>query len=93
MGQFGALFKKNFLQWRRNRCGMICEIASTIVFALLFILIGSQSKDSDKAATSYLAFANRIGVDATTAGADDAAKQQANIARFTAGAFGKQLMK
>ena len=41
MGEFAALMGKNFKYWKRNTCGMICEIATTIVFALLFILIGT----------------------------------------------------
>lgn len=93
MGQFNALFKKNFLQWKRNRCGMICEIATTIVFALLFILIGSQSNDQSKDATSYLSLGERIGVTDTTPGADFKAKQESNIARLMASDLGPRIMK
>jgi hypothetical protein len=75
MGQFTALMSKNFLQWRRNRCGMLCEVITTVVFCLLFILIGTQSADKKKDATSYLTKAERIGVTSTTPGANFVEKQ------------------
>ena len=67
MGEFGALLNKNFIYWRRNRCGMICEIVTTIVFCLLFILIGTQSKDRESPARSYLQDSTLINVDQTAA--------------------------
>lgn len=83
MGEFAALMGKNFKYWKRNTCGMICEIATTIVFALLFILIGTQSEDTNKQATSYLFMNKRIGIDKTTQGATWAEKQQNNILSYT----------
>lgn len=93
MGQFGALLRKNFIQWRRNRCGMICEIAATVVFALLFVLIGTQSSDKSKKASSYLDKAERIGITSTSPGATFADKQKLNIARLIASDFGPDVMK
>ena len=61
MGEFTALLKKNFIQWRRNRCGCICEIAVTIVFALGFVVIGTQSEDKVSPARSYLDETTQIG--------------------------------
>ena len=94
MGEFGALLNKNFIYWRRNRCGMICEIATTIVFALLFVLIGSQSKDKESPAKSYLDASERINVDAAAAATGTFADQQKlNIERLIASDFGPNIMK
>ena len=48
---------------------MICEIATTVVFALLFVLIGTQSSDKSKSASSYLDKAQRIGISSGSPGA------------------------
>lgn len=64
MGEFSALMSKNFRYWKRNTCGMVCEIVTTIVFSLFFVYIGTKSEDTDKPATSYLMLNRRIGVGA-----------------------------
>jgi hypothetical protein len=71
---------------------MCCEIVTTIVFALMFVLIGSQSDDQESPSRSYLADVTLIGVDAAAAGTF-AANQMANIDRLRASPLGKQIMK
>lgn len=93
MGQFGVLFNKNFLQWRRNTCGMICEVVTTIIFALFFILIGTQSDDRNKAATSYLSQRTRIGVDSSTSGTNFTKNQKDNLLRLAQSSFGPEILK
>jgi hypothetical protein len=94
MGQFGALLNKNFIVWRRNRCGCICELATTIVFALFFILIGRTISETDKDPSSYLPSIQNIGVTAATPGADFIEKQKANIAALMANkVFKGEIMK
>jgi hypothetical protein len=68
MGEFGALLKKNFIYWRRNRCGCICEIATTVVFALLFIVISRASEDKNSPERSYIEESTRIGPDPSATG-------------------------
>lgn len=68
MGEFKALMSKNFKYWKRNKCGMLCEIATTIAFALFLLLVGTLSDDTNKPATSYLPINKRIGVSSSTPG-------------------------
>ena len=72
---------------------MICEIATTVVFALLFVLIGTQSSDKSKPASSYLDKAQRIGVSSGSPGANFAEKQKLNIKRLMESDFGPDVMK
>lgn len=75
---------KNLTYWRRNTCGMVCEIATSVIFALFFIYIGTQSKDTDKQAQSYLDLRKRIGVGADSLPPGDWVKQQTgHIAALT----------
>jgi hypothetical protein len=41
MGKFGALFKKNWIRYKRATCGSVCEIGFPIFVALMWTLIGS----------------------------------------------------
>ena len=54
MGEFGSLFKKNFLLWKRNAKGCCCETLTLFVFMLLLLLIVRQSEVKDVPNTSYL---------------------------------------
>jgi cell division inhibitor SulA len=63
MGEFSALYKKNFIIWKRNTCGCVCEIVTTLLFSMIFVLIANLSKEITKEDTSYLSEAARIGPD------------------------------
>lgn len=54
MTQFVSLYKKNFTYWKRSKCGSICEILTSVVFALLLMWFKSLSEDTEKKGTSYL---------------------------------------
>jgi hypothetical protein len=41
MGKFGALFKKNWIRYKRATCGSVCEIGFPIFIALMWTLLGS----------------------------------------------------
>lgn len=54
MGEFKALLKKNFIVWRRNTCGCICEGLTVVLFALLMIYVSTLVSDQPKPKRSYL---------------------------------------
>lgn len=54
MGEFTQLYKKNFKIWARNRCGCLCDLITTVVFALLLLMIAGLAENEKKEATSYL---------------------------------------
>jgi hypothetical protein len=56
MGQYKALFWKNFLVWRRDTCCSCCQIVTTVVFALFLLMIKRLSNSSEviKDDTYYL---------------------------------------
>ena len=54
MGQFGALYKKNFIYWYKNWCGSLCEILAPLIFAALLCAIRALAKDETQAETLFL---------------------------------------
>lgn len=54
MGEFIALLKKNFLVWRRNTCGCICEVATVVLFGVLMAYISTLVSDQPSPKQSYL---------------------------------------
>lgn len=54
MGEFIALLNKNFLVWRRNTCGCICEVATVVLFGILMAYISTLVTDTPNEKKSYL---------------------------------------
>lgn len=56
MSQFGTLFRKNSLVWRRDTCCCACQIVTVLVFALILVMIKRLAKSSEviKDDTAYL---------------------------------------
>ena len=52
--QFRALFKKNFILWRRNLCGSLCELLFPIILILLFYFIKTSVDEENKPEKSYI---------------------------------------
>lgn len=46
MSQFGTLFKKNFIVWRRDLCCCICQLLTAFIFALILVAIKGLSNSS-----------------------------------------------
>lgn len=59
--EFKQLYSKNFKIWTRGRCGWLCDVITTVVFAGILILISSLIDKDIKDATSYLPLAQNIG--------------------------------
>lgn len=59
--EFKQLYSKNFKIWTRGRCGWVCDVATTVIFASLLILISSLIDKDIKKPTSYLPLAQNIG--------------------------------
>ena len=54
MGQFGALYKKNFTYWRRGGCGCFCEVFLPILLTVALLMLSRASDTTTKPKTSYL---------------------------------------
>lgn len=67
MGEFTQLYKKNFKIWGRRKCGWLCDIITTIVFALFLYMIASLSESKKRPASSYLDKAVQISPKLPTA--------------------------
>ncbi len=52
--QFRALVRKNFILWRRNLCGSICELVYPAVMLLLMVGIKSGVTNEEYSERSYL---------------------------------------
>ena len=65
MKEFLALLDKNFKLWSRSTFGCCCEIATTVLFALLILLIANAAEVTDKPGTSYLSKLVRISPDSS----------------------------
>lgn len=72
---------------------MICEICTTLVFALLLLVIGSQSDVNSTEAKSYQSKSQLIGVTSSSPGPDFATRQRINIERLVRSDFGPEVMK
>jgi hypothetical protein len=72
---------------------MICEIATTIVFALLLVVIGTQSDVNSTEAKSYLDKSQIIGVTSSSPGVDFATRQRINLEKLARSDFGPEVMK
>ena len=55
MSQFGALFKKNYINWKRGTCGAICDVLFPILFAFLIVTFKRLSDDTEVSEKGYTA--------------------------------------
>ena len=53
-GHLRAVLFKNWLLWKRELCGSICELVFPIILMMFLFLIKLALKTSDKDAESYL---------------------------------------
>ena len=52
--QFKALFKKNFIVWRRSLFGSLCELLFPVILILLFYIIKVTTTEETYSEKSYI---------------------------------------